>query len=194
MNKRFLLISATALLAGFAGGLAPRLLTAQKKPSDEHYGTIRATRIELVDETGKVRAFIGTNKQRKTAVVFLDDQGQERVIFGVWSGSSTPFMAMRGADGNDRFAIGFVPLSDERPYMVLRDHEQTSVSLGFFENDAPDPRGDDWGLRFHQPHQHARFGLDSLAAIGLYRDAKDGKSAGFVVAEGKDGRVWSEPR
>jgi len=189
MNMRFLVIPATAVLAGLAGGLAPRLLTAQKSSGDR-YDTIRATRIELVDESGKVRAFIGMDRERDTALVFVDDQKRERAIFGVWYGSSSPKVVMRGGDGKDRIIFNLSARVDDRPTIFLRDHDSTRVSLGFDENDAPDPKDEDWAIRFSPPHSYQH----ELASIGINRDPHDDKMKGFVFVKGKDGQAWYQPK
>jgi hypothetical protein len=58
-----LVLPATAFLAALAGGVVSRLLT---NATASAYGTIRATRFELVDEAGKATAFIGADSERDT--------------------------------------------------------------------------------------------------------------------------------
>ncbi|HKA00039.1 MAG TPA: hypothetical protein VKE70_26190 [Candidatus Solibacter sp.] len=176
-----------AFLAGLAGGLTSRVLTPDR--TNLRVGTVRARRIELVDVTGKVTAFIGTDDQRDTAIVFLDEKMRERAKFGVWSGSYAPKMIMTGADGKERVAFHLSRL-DDRPIILLRDHQRTRVYLGFFQNDVPGPKDEDWGIRFYDPHGYE----NSLAAIGMRRDWNDDKMHGFVFVQGKDGQPWSEPK
>jgi hypothetical protein len=186
MNMRYPTMLVTALLAGLAGGLAPRLLTVPK-PSGNRYGTIRATRIELVDESGRVRAFIGTDKGRDTALVFVDDQKRERAVFGLWYGSSIPTLVMRGGDGEDRVTFRLSPRVDERPVILLRDHERTRVHLGFYENDAPGPQDEEWAIRFCAP-----YGFEgTLAAVGVQRDPHRDEAYGYVGIR-KDSQTWHE--
>jgi len=189
MNMRFLMMLVTALLAGLAGGLSSRLLTPQKS-SDDHYGILRANRIELVDDSGRTKAFIGTDKERDTALVFLDDQHRERAVFGVGIGSYGPTLVMRGGDGEDRVIFRLSPRVDDRPTIFLRDHDTTRVSLGFDENDAPSPKDDLWALRFSPPHSD---GQHNWAGIGFNRDSGD-KMEGFVFVKGKDGQKWYAPK
>ena len=77
-----------AFLAGLAGGLTSRVLTPDT--TNLRVDTVRARRIELVDVTGKVTAVIGTDDQRDTAIVFLDEKMRERAKSGVWPGSMRP--------------------------------------------------------------------------------------------------------
>jgi len=189
MNIRRLVVPATAFLAALAGGVVSRLLTTEPV-SASRYGTIRATRFELVDESGRTRAFIGTDSERDTALVFLDDQRRERAIVGVWYGSYSPRLVMRGGDGKDRVIVHLSPRVDDRPTIFLRDHDSTRVSLGFDENDAPDPKDEDWAIRFSPPHSYQH----DLAAVGVQRDPHDDKMHGYVVVKGKDGQAWYEPK
>ena len=151
------------------------------------YGPLRTTRLELVDGSGQVRAFLGTDKEQDTALVFLDDQKRERIVFGVWASSYTPKMLIEGRDGNDRVAL-YLSRVDDRPMILLGDHERTRVHGGFFENDAPGPKDEDWGIRFYEPHNQGTF-----ATLGMRRDWNDDKMTGFVYVKGKDDQRWSQP-
>ena len=184
MNVRSLVVYVTAFVAGLAGGWTSRLLPIK------HYAPIQATRIELVDESGRTRAFIGTDSERDTAVVFLDDQKRERAIFGVWDSSYSPKMVMKGGDGKERVVFHLSNV-DDRPMILLGDHERTRVRLGFFPNDAPSAKDEDWGLTFYKPHD---FFHNRLAGIGMHRDWNDDKMFGSVYVEGKDGQIWYEPK
>ena len=186
MQIRSLVVPTVAFLAGLAGGLTSRLLTSSSM--NLRLGTVQARRIELVDGAGRLTAFIGTDDQGDTAIVFLDGKMHERAKFGVWPGSSTPKLVMTGDDGKERVAFHLSRL-DDRPMILLQDHERTRVHLGFFQNDAPGPKDEDWGVRFYGPN-----GYDSFAAMGMRRDWNDDKMHGFVFARGKDGKGWGEPK
>jgi hypothetical protein len=185
MNVGFPVVIVTAAFAGLTGGLTSRFLTTEKLFG---YGPIRATRIELVDDSGRTVVFIGTDKQKDTALVFLDDKNRERAKFGVWPGSYTPKFVMTGEDGSDRVAF-YLSRVDDRPTILLRDHESTRIHLGFAANDAPSPMDEDWGIRFYGPHS-----ADVLTAIGIRRDWNDNKMQGFVFAKGKADQTIYEPK
>jgi hypothetical protein len=72
--------------------------------------------------------------------------------------------------------------------ILLGDHERTRVHGGFFENDAPGPKDEDWGIRFYEPHNQGTF-----ATLGMRRDWNDDKMTGFVYVKGKDDQRWSQP-
>jgi hypothetical protein len=131
------------------------------------------------------KAFIGTDSERDTALVFLDDRGRERAKFGLWYGAYIPTLVMKGGDGEDRVIFRLSPRVGvkDRPMILLRDHEGTRVHLGFVENDAPDPKDEDWGTWFYPPHNAER----SLAGVGIRRDYTDDKIKGYVFPTVKDG-------
>ena len=114
---------------------------------------------------------------------------RERAKFGVWPSSYTPKMVMTGEDGKERVSFHLSHV-DDRPMILLQDHQTTRVHLGFFQNDAPSPKDEDWGIRFYDPHGYE----NSLAAMGMRRDWNDDKMHGFVFAQGKDGQKWVEPK
>jgi len=70
MQIRSLALPTMAFLAGLAGGLTSRVQAPRR--ADLRLGTLQARRIELIDATGRVTAFIGTDDQQDTAIVFLD--------------------------------------------------------------------------------------------------------------------------
>ena len=98
-------------------------------------------------------------------------------------------MVMTGGDGNERVVFHLSHV-DDRPMILLRDHERTRIHLGFYQNDAPSPMDEDWGIRFYEPHHYE----DSLAAVGMRRDWNDNKMQGFVFAKGKEGQKFLEPK
>ena len=187
MNIRFLAVPTVAFIAGLGGGWCSRLLPTLGI-GELRAATVRANRIELIDATGKTKAFIGTDAHQDTALVFLDEEHRERAKFGVWPHSYTPKLVMTGGDGNERLVVHLSHV-DDRPMILLRDHERTRVHLGFYQNDAPSPKDEDWAIRFYEPHSE-----ESLAAVGMFRDADDERMRGFLFAQGKDGQKWFEQR
>src|ERR1700679_4217627 len=70
MNIRFPAVLVFGFVAGLTGGVASHFLTPEKR-SDLRPGPLRARRIELVDEAGKTRAFLGTDMNRTLHSSFL---------------------------------------------------------------------------------------------------------------------------
>jgi len=179
MNVRIPTLLAASFLAGLAGGLASHFLTPEKR-LDLRQGSIRATRFELVDEAGSTRAFIGTDNEHDTALVFLDDRGRERAKIGLWPSSFTPKLVMRGEDGKDRIRFHLSAV-DERAMILLGDHERTRVHLGYHQNDTG-TQDESWSLAFYDPHDEI-----ALSEGGLYQDYRTKKVTGFFYFKRKDG-------
>ncbi len=118
MSMRLPGVLVACFVAGLMGGVVSHFFTHEKR-SELRPGPIRATRIELVDEAGKTRAFLGTDNERDTALVFLDDHSQERAKFGVWANVYSPKLVMRGEDGKERIRFHLTAV-DDRPIIIIR--------------------------------------------------------------------------
>jgi len=177
---RLPIVLVVGFLAGSAGGITSHLLTTSRSGDLRE---LRATRIELVDGKGKTTAFIGTDSEHDTALVFLDDHNRERMKIGVWPSSYTPTLVMAGDDGQERIAF-HLSVVDDRPMILLRDHERTRVHLGYYQNDTGTP-DENWGLAFFGPHDDSVPLLES----GIFQDYKSKKLGGFLYFLEKDGRL-----
>ena len=186
MNKRLPAVVVVGFLAGLMGGVASHFLTPEKR-SDLRQGAIRATRIELVDETGNTRAFIGTDSEQDTALVFLDDHNRERAKFGLWPNVYSPKLVIRGEDGKERIRFHLSSV-DDRPIIILGDHEGTRVDLGYHQNDTATP-DEAWNLAFYGPHSDG----NPLTESGIFQDYKSKQMGGFFYFRGKDGSLH-EPK
>jgi hypothetical protein len=156
--------------------------------------TIRASRFELTDSTGKVVAFWGTDRGNNTVLAFLQtpvkESGPEEVkppaeqtrftgqnpneafAVGILS-SQVPFMNILGRDGNTRALLYLT--QQQKPILNMADERHESrLELGFISNDAPSPADDDWALRFRAP---------DVAGIGSMKDTVDHKYRGYLSVE-----------
>lgn len=156
--------------------------------------TVRASRFELVDSTGKVLAFWGTDRGNNTVLAFLQksttEDGTEEVkpstqqtrftgqnrneafAFGMMS-TQVPFMNILGKDGNSRASLYLT--AQQKPILNMADERNESrLELGFISNDAPALEDDDWALRFRAP---------DVAGIGSMRDPSDHKYRGYLSVE-----------
>jgi len=156
--------------------------------------TLRAPRFELVDSTGRVLAFWGTDRGNNTVLAFLqtstgeDGTGEvkppaqqtrftgqnrnEAFAFGMMS-TQVPFMNILGKDGNSRASLYLTP--QQKPILNMADeHNESRLELGFISNDAPALEDDDWALRFRAP---------DVAGIGSMRDSSDHRYRGFLSVE-----------
>jgi hypothetical protein len=76
----------TAVLAGFAGGVASRFFFTDDLRS-LHFGPLRASRFDLVDEKGKTIASLTPDGEFAAALVFFDQNRQPRAKLGILRGS-----------------------------------------------------------------------------------------------------------
>jgi len=156
--------------------------------------TLRASRFELTDSTGKVLAFWGTDRGNNTVLAFLQtpakESGPEQLnlpaeqtrftgqnpneafAVGILS-TQVPFMNILGKDGNSRALLYLTP--QQKPIFNLADERHESrLELGFICNDTPSPTDDDWALRFRAP---------DVAGIGSMKDPVDHKFKGYLSVE-----------
>ncbi len=198
MKTQFVLTALVALLAGLIGGWASRFLPGPAV-AEGRYGTVRAQRFELIDESKKPRAFLGTTTDgmKNTALVFLDSQQKEHAAFGVWANTATPYLLMKGQEGSERFSVRLA-YRTERPVIMLRDEKEYRVQLGFFPTDYPSPSDNGWGLSFYDSNSPYR----TLAGLGMgpelrkmplsepYPKLPPPKMRGYVAVRDGSGNEW----
>lgn len=176
---------------GFIGGYAYSHSQFLQAP---RVTTLRASRFELTDSTGKVLAFWGTDRGNNTVLAFLQTSagegntgapkfpaeqtrftGQspdEAFAVGLLS-TQAPFMNILGKDGSSRALLYLT--QQQKPIFNMSDERRESrLQLGFISNDAPTPGDDDWALRFRAP---------DVAGIGSMKDPTDHKYRGYLSVE-----------
>ena len=175
------------LIAGLVGGvLAVRLFPPRVEAAEPN--TVRATRFELVDKAGKVKAFLGYDGT-ESVIAFLNRDGKIRTKLGMSPDLGYQMLTFLGADGRSRVSI--TTDTDGKPALNMGDENSESrVLLGFVPNDAPSPKDDAWGLVFRQPGKFSDW-----AHIGTLRDATSGKIHASISISREDGRIiWSAPK
>ena len=151
------LLLITSFVMGAAGGIVGSyLFLPSRLPSVQ---TIQATRYELLDAKGNVRAFWGTDRDKNTVLAFtradggrgkgdIDDPAQQRTSIGILS-DGTPWFSFVGADGRSR--VRFYLSEFEKPIMLLEDASSPRLSLGIDQSDSHNARDNDWALKFYDP-------------------------------------------
>jgi hypothetical protein len=182
MSLRDAYVVSLAALFGFLGGAVTQRHAAEAASSE----VVRATRLELVDETGKRLAFWGRDVRGNLVIGFEVAGSGEVAVLGLDSGKH-PFLTLSGSDGRAHADLRLG--SGERPFLSL-GHERCRrrVKLGYVGYDAPSPEDDRWGLVFDAPRGHR-----SVAAIGYSRNLLDGKLNGSVFVEDSKGKTWRAP-
>lgn len=171
-----------AVFAGFVGGAA----LTQRRSAEAAPGIVRATRFELLDDSGRTLAVLGRTPTRDTGLSFLASDGKQLAVLGV-EANQMAFLTLAGGDGNGRadLRIGW----HERPFLVMGDEKfRVRVKLGYLAYDSPAPEDENWGVAFGAP-----LGFRSLASIGYLRDPVDGTIGGSVFVEDAKGKIWRAP-
>jgi hypothetical protein len=176
------ILIALALTAGYAGAA----LRGHPDPTGLH-ATVRATRFELVDSSGRAIAILAANPASPgggdagAALVLTDPRGVRRCELGISRGNSAPFLRLYGGDGAER--VGVLLGYHDDPVLTLRDAQRIRTILGARHGDTPGPSEDQWGLSLYGRKE----GAD--ASIGFYRWADDTYQAAVTIRDGA-GRKW----
>ncbi len=174
-----------AVIAGFIGGL---IRTASVPIAAAAGKLIQAERIELIDNNGKLLAFLGTGDGQAPMLRFVNSKGNEAVTLGLME-TGAPFLNMLGTDSKIRLTLR-VQGSGERPTLAMSDNKwEGRVMLGFIPSDVPSNSDDDWGLIFRGPQ-----GNSAIADLGMIRDALSGRISGTLALLDKNGKVLVMPK
>jgi|HubBroStandDraft_1064217.scaffolds.fasta_scaffold164161_2 hypothetical protein len=172
---------AATMLCGFAGGWVATQFQPTAAASDK---AIKASRFELVDTSGRIRAVLGMHDGLDVPVLwFLTRSGQEVASIGL--SSSLPSIRFMGVDGRPRAV--FCLTAGQRPLIALGDERwEGRIKLGAIEEDAS-PHGADWGLEFT-----GAVPSHVLAGMGLVRDS-GGQFLGTLTVEDGKGKTFRAP-
>jgi hypothetical protein len=185
ISRREYLVLVLAVSFGFGGGILSTRFSVASAASPQ---TIRATRFELVDASGRSIAFWGTDEYDQVIIAFTGGTKSELAAFGLLSGLRGG-LRLSGVDTKPRAAL--VVGQDERPVLGLSDDKGRSrVSLGFITADSLDPHPDTWGLVFRAPGES---GHRARAAIGYTMNASGHGWDGSILLEDNAGKVWKAP-
>lgn len=181
--RRDVVVVLGALVAGFLGG---QVHFDARAVSAASAGTIRADRIEILGESGKVLAYLGSDHGRNPSIHFLDGAGADAITLGLRGDS--PFLDLFGRDSKVRATLR-LENADRRPVLAMSDAGlEGRLMLGFLQPDVPSPSWDRWGLLLRAP----RGG--NIADLTMMRDPTMGSISGWLSVRGEDGRTWSNTR
>lgn len=181
MTQREFCTLSLATICGFIGGS----VASWPHPVHAASDVVRASRFELVNESGGQIGVWGRDEEGHASLAFTAKGGKNLAVFGVRSDAS-PFLNMAGADGKVRLTLRLE--SGEKPLLGMGDETwEGRVLLGFVGQDTKSA-GDDWGLLFRAPGSVA-----DLASIGVVSDSA-GRRSGTIAVRGSTGRRWSAPR
>ena len=186
ITRRELAIVISASVSGFGGGIVSTLPQAVVAASPQ---TIRATRFELVDTSGRSIAFWGIDEYDQVIIAFTGGTKSELAAFWLLSGLRGG-LRLSGVDTKPRAALAVG--DNERPVLGLFDYKgRGRVSLGFITADSLDPDPDTWGLVLRAPPGES--GHRVRAAIGYAKNASGHGWDGSILLEDNAGKVWKAP-
>lgn len=143
---------------------------------------LRTHAVEIVDSSGKLVAYLGTDEKKNTGLVLFDGQGNRRLELRVMGGAS-PRLEMNGPDGGNLVSLGVV--RSGKPQLIMSERDFNGrVVLGIHEPDSGSAgtADDTWVLRFRGDRG------EPLAAVGMRAGG-----AGGVVVRDQSGRQWRTP-
>ena len=120
--KSFLKHCVSWLLSCILGVFGGYIYAHWHSAHDRGTTTVRAARFELVDSSGKVLAFWGSDRGNNTVLAFL--QTSEGAGPGEYSGA-TPQTRFTGQNPNEAFAVGM--MSTQVPFMNILGKDGSSV-------------------------------------------------------------------
>lgn len=154
---------------------------------------VHARRFEVVDQTGKMRAYLGADSDTglgDIVLVFLEPDGLRRSQLGVRSGTYRPHLLFYGDDGPadkparyDAQPRVSLSLGDTgSPTFSMRGHDGDQMRLGAVYGDVSRERELGWGLSFRA--------WDVPAEVGFgYSRWPNGYEAGISLTDGA-GKRW----
>ena len=182
MTAKGLLTLTLVMVCGFIGGSISNRMCPVRAAVPE---VVRASRFELVNESGKQIGSWGRDPGGQTVLTFVEKDGKEMAGFGLRSDDS-PFLDMAGRDGKVRLTLRLG--ARDKPLLGMSDEKwEGRVLLGFIEHDVASPRSDDWGLLFRAPGS-----FSGLASIGVTSNPA-GMRSGLLSVLSRTGKRWSVP-
>lgn len=170
-----------ATISGFVGGyISSRMQSVSASTTD----VLRASRFELVDESGRRIGAWERDSKGRSVITFVGKDGNELTTLGL--ANDSPFLNMAGRDGKVCLTLHLGRA--DKPLLGMGDENwEGRVLLGFIEHDVPSRHGDDWGLLFRAPGS-----LPDLASIGTTSNSA-GVRSGRLSVRSSTGKRWSVP-
>lgn len=173
-----------ALLSGGFSALcvmqfAPRQVEAARE------NVVRATRFELVDSAGTVKAFWGMDNSDRVVLTFLDKEATPRLELGVFLENGSQVLRFADQHGWPFMTISGLPSGGSA--LTMGDSKRSRLVLGHHPpNDAPSPADDDyWGLFFPRAG-----GASSWASFGISAKRKTEQFGAFLSLVQPNGEMW----
>ncbi|MBI3684003.1 MAG: hypothetical protein HY235_26830 [Acidobacteria bacterium] len=183
MTKRDLWTVAVSGVFGLIGGILSTSIRLAGQATPE---VLKASRFELVDESGRQIGIWGLQDTGGAELNFSSKEGRVLASFGIREAHS-PFLTMYGQDGKIRVTIQLG--NRDKPVIGMGDEDwEGHVLLGSLEHDVrSEQAAEDWGLLFRGPGT-----VHDIAGIGMTSKPK-GISVGRLSIRSSTGKRWSVP-
>ena len=185
--KYFGLVVVTAVIAGFAGGVAGGWLLAGEPASAQsgHARLIEAEEFRLVEKDGRPCGRFHVDSSGRPAMLLFDKHSQVRAVLGVLPNGS-PHMALSDKDGKVRVTLAVWP--DARSGLFLSDGDDVPrARLAVLADGTPS-----LALSSQDGKTRAIFGSAPIEMLPS-RDVRH-RSESSVVLFDRDGKpLWSAP-
>jgi hypothetical protein len=174
-----------AFAAGGSGGLIPRVFHLERVAAAP-LQSIRSTRFELVDTSGRTKAILESGNGASAKLIFFEDTMKTALELGLNS-SGRPFVQINGPDGRMRATLKLI--EGDKPMLLMGDDTWNQrLQLGATQPDATGSGSDVWALLLGNP-----IDRDLLAAVGMNTSGGRGAGIGSISIRGSDGKRWHAP-
>ncbi len=174
------------LLSAFLGVVVGAIIARGGPSSSAAPAVVRASRFELVDDSGNTAGIWGKDSQGQIVLSFQGKSGAKLATFGFSSGEF-PFLKLQGRDGKTRAV--FCLYDDDKPLLGMSDGNfEGRVLLGFIQSDVSPSKEDNWGLLFRN-----RAAGNPWASIGYVAGPEGQSPKGSISVRSGDGKQWSAP-
>jgi|SRR5579884_862574 len=138
--------------------------------------TIRASRIEVTDPSGRPRIVIATDSDGVAQISFVSPDGKNNSRIRQYGDGA---MSLEFAGKTDRPSVYLTSdFSHSGPRLLLTGNTwpEQRILLGFKTDDVPSGLSYTWGLFFPTID-----GFHDFASIGATRDVRTGQTSGYVL-------------
>ena len=172
---RLTLTIAVALIGGIIGGIGTVLVMHFREGPSVPAQVLRAHSFELMDPSGHIISYWGTDSQGNIMLAFgnrigranpssqLDpkDPKDQMTAIGLQK-NGLPILEMSALEGQTRLRMYLNPYG--KPLLLMEDETGPRISLGVEQSDTPGPQDNDWFLSFYP--DRARIGMFTQSVGG----------------------------
>lgn len=174
-----------AFVASLCGALVPRVFQLDAAAAAP-LQPVRSTSFELLDDSGRKKAIIESEKGGSVRLRFFDAEMKTPLELGLNSGGK-PFLRINGSDGRVRLTLKLI--EGDKPTILMGDStSEQRLQLGATQPDATGSNSDVWALLLGNP-----IDRDLLAGLAMNTGPGTGAGIGSLSVRNSDGKRWDAP-